>query len=215
MKAARSQAIAARRNQLRAEVARRLEIARGVQVARRAELARRPRSPREDERRRRRRWLLLLMLLLLLLLSRCPCVPPPVPQGAAPGVETALPEQISSPPDPPPAGVKRRDRPRFQVVAPEPLPWLAAFRLQVAARSPRLAECFTGADRPGALKWTAAVEPTHGRVSDPTLEPTLSSIELTQAQRACVLAVLATPAYTLDAGDSPSTPSRIGLVIEF
>jgi hypothetical protein len=111
--------------------------------------------------------------------------------------------------------VAPRDRPAFAGPAPDPLPWLAAFRLQVAARSPRLAECFVGAPRPGALKWSAAVEPRAGRVSDPSLEPTLSTEALTPTQRACALAVLSDPAYRLDAGSGPSTPSRVSLVIEF
>ena len=183
-------------------------------AALRAKIARRRPAPRADDREPRRRWLLLLLLLLLLFLL--PCEPPPAPQAAAPC--PAPPVAAAAPttaPAPAPAKVAKKKRPRFPSPAPEPLPWLAAFRLQVAARSPRLAECFTGADRPGALKWTTAVEPRDGRVSDHTFEPTLASGDLTSAQRACVVAVLSEPTYRLDAGTAPSTPPRVAMVIEF
>jgi hypothetical protein len=47
------------------------------------------------------------------------------------------------------------------------------------------------------------------------LEPTLSSDELTHPQRVCVLAALSDPPYRLDAEAAPSTPVRVGMVIEF
>ena len=37
----------------------------------------------------------------------------------------------------------------FVVQPPEPLSWIGSFRMQVAARSPRLAECFEGAHGDG------------------------------------------------------------------
>lgn len=186
-------------------------------LARRRELrARIARRRAAEPPRRRRRWLLLLLLLLLLLIP--PCEEPPAPLAASapapPEVAAAFGEP-APPPAPPPPRIARRDRPAFEVNAPEPLPWLAAFRLQVAARSPRLAECFVGAARPGALKWTVGVEPRAGLVSDATLEPTLASDAITPAQRACVLDVLAAPAYELDAGAAPATPARVAMVIEF
>ncbi len=214
MKKGQTEALAARRRALRAELQRRVDAARSAAVARRAKVPKKV-SPREQERRRRRWLWLLLLLLLLLLCMRCGCVPPP-PPGVAVEVPAA-PAPVAAPvaPDPPPARIARRARPRFEVTAPQPLPWLDAFRLQVAARSPRLADCFTGISRPGALKWTAGVEPTHGLVSDQVLEPTLSGDDLDTVQRACVFGVLASPPYTLDAGTSPSTPARVGMVIEF
>lgn len=213
MKRAPTEALAARRAALRAELARRLEAARAATSARRA--VKTKRSPREEERRRRRWLLLLLALLLLLLCMRCGCVPPPPPGVALDGPAAPAPSATALPPDPPPARIPPRHRPRFKVTAPAPLPWLDAFRLQVAARSPRLAECFTGVARPGALKWTASVEPAHGLVSDQLLEPTLSGDDLDSVQRACVFGVLASPPYALTPGDSPSTPARVGIVIEF
>ncbi len=100
-----------------------------------------------------------------------------------------------------------------QAVAP-PL-WLASLRIQVAARSPRLAECFEGTTRPGTLRWSVAVDPDQGVVSDPEVLPTLAGQELSSAQRRCVLGVLSDPPYQLATGDEPATPARVALVIEF
>jgi len=161
----------------------------------------------------------LLLLLLLLLLRRCSCAEPPPPP---PDVATPVIEQVPVPTvaelegqAPLKGRIARRDRPDYASKAPEVLPWLASFRMQVSARSPRLAACFEGVSRPGALKWTAAVEPVQGLVSDQDVEPTLSSDELTRAQRTCVFDVLSDPPYRLETEDPRATPSRVGLVIEF
>ena len=88
--------------------------------------------------------------------------------------------------------------------------------MQVTARSPRLAACFAGVERPGSLKWSASVEPVHGQVSDQKLETTLQSDPLTPEQRDCVMGVLSDPPYRLDTkGEERTTPSRVGLAIEF
>lgn len=203
----RKRELRAKRNELRAELKRR----------RAAVVARRP-----PKKRSRRRWILLLILLilLLLLLRDCRCnevvEEPPVVAGDATLVVPAPLEVVPEAVVPRPVGrVARVDRPEFRSEVPGPIPWVASFRLQVAARSPRLAECFVGAHRPGTLKWTAAVEPGAGRVSDMTLEPTLLSDELTRPQRVCVLGVLSDPPYELPDGGERSTPSRVGMVIEF
>jgi hypothetical protein len=93
--------------------------------------------------------------------------------------------------------------------------WLTSLRIQVAARSTRLAGCFEGTARPGALRWSVAVDPERGVVSDPEVEPTLAGQGLSNAQRRCVLGVLADPPYQLASGDEPATPARVALVIEF
>ena len=111
--------------------------------------------------------------------------------------------------------MKTIDRPSLESEPVPALPWLDAFRLQVSARSPRLAQCFVGADRPGRLRWRAAVEPGRGLVSDQEVEPLLIQDALTTEQKDCVVAVLADPPYRLDPGDGPSTPSRVSMVIEF
>ena len=75
---------------------------------------------------------------------------------------------------------------------------------------------FVGADRPGRLKWTAAMAPVDGRVSEHTLEPTVAEEVLTKQQKTCVIGVLSEPPYRLDVGEGKrATPSRVGMVIEF
>jgi hypothetical protein len=178
-----------------------------------------PARKRPPEKDRRRWWLLLLILILLLLwalLQDCGGEEPAVAALPRPGTPVQLEPAPEPPaPEPPPPPVARRERPAFDSEPPEVLPWITSFRMQVAARSPRLAECFVGVERPGRLKWTAAVEPTHGHVSDHSLEPMLQSDALTQQQRECVLSVLSAPPYRLEPGEGRSTPSRVGLVIEF
>ena len=107
MKKGQTEALAARRRALRAELQRRVDAARSAAVARRAKVPKKV-SPREQERRRRRWLWLLLLLLLLLLCMRCGCVPPP-PPGVAVEVPAA-PAPVAAPvaPDPPPARIARR-----------------------------------------------------------------------------------------------------------
>jgi hypothetical protein len=170
---------------------------------------------RRVRRAERRRWLWLVPLLLLALCcGRCP-EPPPPPEpavGAEPmSIEAPAP---STPATPPAAKTPRRVRPDYRLPQGEALPWLGALRLQAGARGTRLAACFSGISRPGALRWTALVDPKEGRVSDATLDATLSSDELSTAQRSCALAILAEP-YALASDGAPSTPSRVALVVEF
>jgi len=194
------------------------EALRGKARALRARLeARRGRRPR-PRRNERRGWVLLgLILVLLLLMHPCRCNEepvhePPVCEDECPG-SPAEPEP--TPPAPLTGRLSRQDRPAFQGAAPDSPSWIDAFRLQVAARGPRLAECFIGADRPGRLKWTSSVEPLSGGVSEHVFEPMLITQELSRTERACIEGVLSSPTYTLEAGSEPSTPSRVGLVIEF
>lgn len=164
---------------------------------------------------RRKRWVALALLLVLLaLLQDCRCnqaPPQPCVQVEATGVGagTAAPE----PPDD--RRMSRRDRAALRTQAPSTPPWLASFRMQVAARSLRLARCFVGADRPGRLRWTTTVEPSYGAVSEHVIEPTLQGDALTAGERACALAALGTPPYRLEGGDARTTPSRVSLVLEF
>lgn len=166
---------------------------------------------RGRERRRRWPWLLLLLLLLLCLIPIPSCEEA---QGPAEVAEVEVRAGEPAPPvEPQPAAapVPRLSRPSYAPPPPDPVPWLEAWRVQVAARGPRLATCFEGATHPGALRWSTRVEPAAGRVSDHVLEPVLDTAPLTAAQRACVLAVLTDPPYRLD----PAEPARAGLVIEF
>lgn len=192
--------------------------ARARQEAVRARLS--ARRARPDGSARRRGCLLILLILLILLLIRlCACAPPPEPEVPAPVPVPTGPAPVPEPPPPPPRPptprLPRTDRPEFVAAPPEPVPWLASFRLQVAARSPRLATCFEGSERPGRLKWTTSVEPGDGHVSEHAIEPMLRTDDLTAAERACVTGVLSDPPYRLDGAEPRSTPHRVGLVIEF
>ncbi|WNG58351.1 hypothetical protein F0U59_29125 [Archangium gephyra] len=89
------------------------------------------------------------------------------------------------------------------------------FRIQVAARSPRLAQCFSGTERPGALRWTAAVNAASGSVSDHALEPVGTGGELSGKQRDCVQGVLSSPGYRLKPEQKQDLPGRVSIVIEF
>lgn len=201
--------MAARRKKLKAELQRRRQAAR-------EEIKRRKAKAHSEDKKKKRRWLwtLLLLLLLALLCPDCSCdrstgtVTNPIPPPAV----------VEEPPAPLPrltGKVKRKDRPEFPVKTPAPLPWLDAFRMQVSARSPRLATCFVDAQRPGMLRWSSSVDPVTGVVSQHTLEPTLQSEALSKTQRACVLEVLTSPEYVLEVDEERSTPSRVGMVIEF
>lgn len=196
--AARRDALAARRAALMAELARR-----------RAAAGQRPGAP--DRRRWRVLWL--APLLLLLLLRDCSCAAPPPPLEPLPPGDGA-PAEASPPPTRPrdPGRVPRRDRPKLVVESPAFLPWLDALRAQVTARGPRLAACFVENERPGALRWSARVDPAKGEVSDQTFEPTLDGVALSAEQRACLQDALAAPPYRLDSDDPPR---RVSLVVEF
>ncbi|MEQ1570454.1 MAG: hypothetical protein ABMA64_32775, partial [Myxococcota bacterium] len=110
--------------------------------------------------------------------------------------------------------VTRGERPDYTAPDPGALPWIGALRMAVAARSPRLAACFVGADQPGRLAWTASMDPVTGVASDQGVEP-LGAALLTTEQRTCVLGVLSDPPYVLGADAGRSTPSQVRLVLEF
>ncbi len=198
----------ARRFALGAELARRLQRAK-------EEINRRRAGIKPVPERRRRWWLLLGLLLLFPLFWDCQGPPPLVAAPPLTEDPAALSpaETATQPPAPPP--VKRRSRPAFRLADPGRAPWLGEFRIQVAARSSRLGACLNGAET-GALRWTGAVDPTLGRVSDQQVDPTLGGAPLTEAQRTCVEGVLAEPPYRL-APDGPTlaTPLRVAMVVEF
>ena len=209
------QALEAKRKAMREQVAAR----------RRNRPPRKPRPPRarrsrrkkkkEEEEKRRPWWLLLLLLLPLLCCLPLDCtedepeevVPEPEPVGEVEPVEPV--------PEEPGGRIPSQERPDFGTRPPDAPSWIDSFRMQVAARGPRLAQCFVGAKEPGQFKWTTSVVPETGVVSEHALEPMLNSPDLRRAERLCVLEVLENPPYTLEAADEPSTPSRVGIVIEF
>lgn len=201
----------AMRAAMRAELAQRKAAARAELDRRRAEHGLPPRR-----RRRRRWWLALLPILLLLLLQDCSCGGKKLTRSVK-GVGPAAGKATESAPEPPAlrGRISRRDRPAYESTDLPPLPWLDEFRLQVAARSPRLAQCFVGVTEPGTLKWTVSVEPISGKVSDHDIEPMLQGAPITSQQKACLIAALSEPVYRLQSEQERPTPSRIGMVIEF
>lgn len=176
-----------------------------------------------DARRKRwiRRGVVSSVLLLLLLFIRCDCGEGPLPEPAV--ADAGVKEKVVKPKPPPPkvklppldGKLKAQPRPALEPSSPGGPPWLEEFRIQVAARSPRLAQCFTGTERPGALRMSAAVNPQGGTLADLELEPVGVGIDLTKEQRDCVSAVLTKPAYKLQAPGAEGLPDRVSLVIEF
>ncbi len=182
--------------------------------ARLAELRKGARRGRGNGKARRRNCAILAILLLLILWPCCSALD--VVPEAGPGTESPGAQGVEATPDAPLSGrIPRKDRPAFVNNAPESLLWVASFRLQVAARGARLAQCFVGAERPGAIKWTASVEPVSGRVSDHVLEPAHESEPLTAEQKGCVIAVVSDPPYRLEGGGVRATPQRVAVAIEF
>lgn len=205
----------------RAQVASQVEALRARREARRESGGG---TPERTDRRRWVRWVVytVVAVIILLLLRPCQCTPDPVGEEGIP-VQVVAPEPEPEPvvvPEAPPPPVEspripRRDRPELEPEPPGPAPWVSAFRMQVMARGPRLAECFEGAEAPGRLKWSTAVEPVQGTVGEHELEPMLDGVALGRRERRCVLDVLSRPAYRLDVEEGAATPVRVGMVIAF
>ncbi|OJT22331.1 hypothetical protein BO221_21290 [Archangium sp. Cb G35] len=203
---------------------RKKELRRSVELMKRAARERVEQLPsvqREKRRKRIRRAVTIAALLLLAMLVRCECQPPPVPPPE-PVVEPAPAEVKPKKPEPPASKpkafserMKRQRRGNYQNEAQTSPSWLDDFRIQVAARSPRLAQCFSGTERPGALRWTAAVNAASGSVSDHALEPVGTGGELSGKQRDCVQGVLSSPSYRLKPEQKQDLPGRVSIVIEF
>lgn len=211
--------------ELRRELRRRKkELRRSAERMRQAARERMERLPsvrREKRRRRIRRAVTIAALLLLAMLVRCECEPSPPAPPPEPVVKPA-PEVKPKKPAPPASKPKafrermeRQRRGRYQNEAQTSPSWLDDFRLQVAARSPRLAQCFDGTERPGALRWTAAVNAASGSVSDHALELVGTGGELSGKQRDCVLGALSSPGYRLKPEQKQDLPGRVSIVIEF
>ncbi|WP_375764905.1 hypothetical protein NR798_24620 [Archangium gephyra] len=212
--------------ELRREMSRRKkELRRSAALMRQAARERMEQVPavrREKRRRRIRRAVTFAVLLLLAMLTRCECEPSPPAPPPEPVVEPA-PEVKPKKPAPPASKPKasssdrmgRQRRGSYQNEAQTSPGWLDDFRLQVAARSPRLAQCFSGTERPGALRWTSAVNAASGSVSDHALEPVGTGGDLSGKQRDCVLGVLSSPGYRLKPEQKQDLPGRVSIVIEF
>jgi hypothetical protein len=178
---------------------------------------------KRKRKQRQRRLFLLLLLLLLLLLIRCECEEEP-----------ALPPVVDIDDDPEPevkkkpSAKKRRkpkaklegeidgsDRDEMQIEQLGPPSWLPQFRLQVAARSPRLAACFIGSEKPGALRWSALVHAQSGRVTESEIEPVFRGSGIDNRQHACLVKGLTEPKFLLDEPDPDAAARRVSLIFEF
>lgn len=209
--------------------ARRLMKQRRAEVKARLAAARAPADRARRRRNLRRRLVLLAILLLIYLLLRsCDCDDPPGagpiadmgPDAAAmaddmgPDAARSRPRKKAAKPRPIEASIRGTGRPTFENPTPAPPDWLVALRIQVSARGPRLARCFEGADRPGALRWSARVDIPRGVVSDHDFEPVLGGADLSKDLRRCLVGVLADPRYHLPPAPEAGQP-RISIVVEF
>jgi len=179
----------------------------------------------QPKRSRPRRWRLLLLMLLLLLWSLLRACNHS-PELLRPPALKPLPVQVKAAPMPskvasvnavvrsPLRNLKPRSRPSYQGEAPPSHTWLSAFRLQVAARSPRLSRCFEGVERAGAFKWSARVNSAQGIVSDHQLE-LLTGAALSKKIRTCLLKVFSEPPYQLPVQVKGPKSSRISMLMEF
>jgi hypothetical protein len=185
---------------------------------------------RATARRRRVAVAIALVLLVLWLWRRCDEPPHTAPALVAEApVCPAVPECPTSPGKPPkkkPSSTKRL--PRRDVTAAQPRdlfavaqlrtpPWLAALRMQVSARSLALGGCFTGAEKPGAIRLIATVTPSSGLLADVVLEPLAGGPALVDAQRRCLIQTLTTPAYWLpiEGERDVDLATRVSLILEF
>ncbi|MCB9521790.1 MAG: hypothetical protein H6702_00240 [Myxococcales bacterium] len=199
--------------------------------ARRARAAQRRRASRQ----RRLVWRLILLALLLLLYlclrgCDCECDPGgpfgprrgvPAARDAGPDAAPALAPDMGPPPSRPrprrrlKARTPAVERPAFHNARPPVEGWLAALRLQVAARGPRMSRCFEGSEAPGALRWTARVDVARGTVADHDFEPVLAGALITEPLRRCLVGVLSAPPFRLPPPDAPGPPAQVSILIEF
>jgi hypothetical protein len=173
---------------------------------------------RARQRRLRAVLTLAIVVLLLSLLRCCSCgegAPAPVSPPAMDAGTVAVKPAAKPPLTAPRLSLQRRGDLKLDDTAA--LTWLDEFRLQVAARSPKLANCFRGADRPGALRWTTAMNPGSGQVSNHELEPMGGTLGLNPQQRECLIQALSEPRYQLRnrPPEESSTPSRVSIMLEF
>lgn len=186
-----------------------------------------PLLERRARAKRRRRIATLLAILLLLLLLLIECDPAPAgPAVVQPPTPEVVVDDTVTPPKKKPVRKKRRRKPLtgkidgseradVDVEPPAPPSWLPKFRLQVAARSPRLAACFNGSEQPGAMRWTALVHAPTGRASDSVLEPVFRGASVDNTQRECLEAALSEPRYRLPEPDPSAVARRVSIIFEF
>jgi hypothetical protein len=113
------------------------------------------------------------------------------------------------------ARLEKQKRPGYTLEAREGPSWLDDFRLQVAARSPRLSECFNGSERSGTLRWSVSIDAKSGAVADHDFEPIGASADLTTEQLVCAASTLSQPPYLLKNAPVEALPNRVSLIVEF
>jgi len=188
-----------------------------------------PLLARRARAKRNKRIAALVALLLLLLLLLIECEPEPVAPAVVekpPAVAQEEPVAVAPKKRVPKRNrrplkgkIKGSDRSGVDVEPPPPPSWLPKFRLQVAARSPRLAACFNGAEEPGAMRWTTLVYAPSGRAADSVLEPVFRGASIDNAQRECLEQALTSPPYRLqEPGAEPEDGAvgrRVSIIFEF
>lgn len=205
-----------RRAELRALLPRFRELARD-RVARLERLPAFKAARDAMARRRRRRRTVASLALLLLLLLFVDCRGKPGSKAVlakATPVASVKPGAKPTPPGPLLARLEPQNRPGYRLDARPGPDWLDDFRLQVAARSPRLAQCFNGSDRGGTLRWTVSVDAKAGTVADHDFEP-LGGANMKNEQKACATRALSEPAYLMKNPPPEALPNRVSLVLEF
>jgi hypothetical protein len=200
----------------------------------RRELATRKRDARqrvqelpEVRRARRRRWirraLWVLVLLAIVFFARCECGPKPSPAVPPPSRPPDAGLQVLSPAPPVVrakaprlhAGVTKVNRAQLSEPAATPAIWLDELQLQVSARGARMAQCFSAASGPGALRWTVSLDAASGAVSDQVFELVGTGADLSSTARECLSRILSSPPYHLSASKDQPIPQRVSMVIEF
>jgi hypothetical protein len=164
--------------------------------------------------------LFLCVLLLLALFIRCDCGPPPIPEPPEIVVKDAgVPAKdagvVHVPRKPLHGKMDTQPRGSYGLGLGGTPPWLEEFHLQVAARSLRLAQCFRGSDRPGAIRWSVSVDPQSGALADHEIEVVGTAGDLDAVQNKCVIEVLSKPGYHLSQYDAGGLPDRVSMVVEF
>ena len=216
MRRRRTEQMRRRRAELRALLPRFRELARN-RVARLERLPafRAARDAFARRRRRQRTVASLALLLLLLLFVDCGGKPGPTAVLAkATPAASVKPGPKPTAPGPLQARLEPQKRPGYGLDTRPGPDWLDDFRLQVAARSPRLAECFNGSDRGGTLRWTVSVDAKNGTVADHDFEP-LGGGNMRNEQKACATRALSDPAYHMENPPAEALPNRVSLVLEF
>src|SRR5688500_4622794 len=172
-------------------------------------------AARERRARNRKRALAASSLLLLLLLL-LDCSGGPGTRAIAKATPSPKPTATAKPKQTPlVARLEKQKRPGYTLDAREGPGWLDEFRLQVAARSPRLSECFNGSERSGTLRWSVSIDGKSGAVADHDFEPIGGSADLTTEQLVCAANTLSKPPYLLKNAPAEALPNRVSLIVEF